>query len=172
MTELNRRHLLAAAAFGAGAGALPFRSARAQAANTIKIGVMNDQSGPYRDIGGPNGVIMAQIAAQEFGNRGFTVEVIGADHQNKPDVGANLARQWYDQGVDMILDVPTSSVGLAVNQVAKEKNKVYINVGAATADLTGPQCTPVTAHWVYDTYMLAKSTGGAMVRAGGKRWFF
>ncbi|NMJ42336.1 ABC transporter substrate-binding protein [Roseomonas sp. JC162] len=172
MTELNRRHLLAAAAIGAGAGALPFRSARAQAANTIRIGVMNDQSGPYRDIGGPNGVTMAQIAAQEFGNRGFNVEVIGADHQNKPDVGANLARQWYDQGVDVILDVPTSSVGLAVNQVAREKNKVYINVGAATADLTGPQCSPVTAHWVYDTYMLAKSTGGAMVRAGGKRWFF
>jgi len=98
--------------------------------------------------------------------------VVGADHQNKPDVGANLARQWYDQGVDMILDVPTSSVGLAVNQVAREKNKVYINVGAATADLTGPQCSPVTAHWVYDTYMLAKSTGGAMVRAGGKKWFF
>ncbi|MBR0659285.1 ABC transporter substrate-binding protein [Roseomonas oryzicola] len=170
--DTTRRGLLMGTAAAASFGALPFRSARAQAANTIKIGVMNDQSGPYRDIGGPNGVIMAQIAAQEFGNRGFTVEVIGADHQNKPDVGANLARQWYDQGVDMILDVPTSSVGLAVNQVAKEKNKVYINVGAATADLTGPQCTPVTAHWVYDTYMLAKSTGGAMVRAGGKRWFF
>jgi len=167
--ELNRRSLFAAA--GTAAAIAPMSRARAQA-NTIRIGVMNDQSGPYRDIGGPNGVTMAQIAAQEFGNRGFTVEVVGADHQNKPDVGANLARQWYDQGVDMILDVPTSSVGLAVNQVAREKNKVYINVGAATADLTGPQCSPVTAHWVYDTYMLAKSTGGAMVRAGGKKWFF
>ncbi len=167
--DLNRRSIFAAA--GAATAIAPLSRARAQA-NTIRIGVMNDQSGPYRDIAGPNGVIMAQIAAQEFGNRGFTVEVIGADHQNKPDVGVNLARQWYDQGVDMILDVPTSSVGLAVNTVAKEKNKVYINVGSATADLTGPQCTPVTAHWVYDTYMLAKSTGGAMVRAGGRSWFF
>ncbi|MBW6397433.1 ABC transporter substrate-binding protein [Roseomonas sp. HJA6] len=167
--NLNRRSLFAAGT--AAAAIAPLSRARAQA-NTIRIGVMNDQSGPYRDIGGPNGVTMAQIAAQEFGNRGFTVEVIGADHQNKPDVGANLARQWFDQGVDMVLDVPTSSVGLAVNQVAREKNKVYINVGAATADLTGPQCSPVTAHWVYDTYMLAKSTGGAMVRAGGKKWFF
>jgi len=164
--DLNRRSIFAAA--GAATAIAPLSRARAQA-NTIRIGVMNDQSGPYRDIAGPNGVIMAQIAAQEFGNRGFTVEVIGADHQNKPDVGVNLARQWYDQGVDMILDVPTSSVGLAVNTVAKEKNKVYINVGSATADLTGPQCTPVTAHWVYDTYMLAKSTGGAMVRAGARQ---
>ncbi|HEY4254465.1 MAG TPA: ABC transporter substrate-binding protein [Roseomonas sp.] len=166
----SRRALLAT---GAAAALLPVPLSRARAqANTIRIGVMNDQSGPYRDIGGPNGVIMAQVAAQEFGNRGFTVEVIGADHQNRPDVGVNLARQWYDQGVDMILDVPTSSVGLAINNVAKEKNKVYINVGAATSDLTGTACTPVTAHWVYDTYMLAKSTGGAMVRAGGDSWFF
>ncbi len=166
--DLNRRSLLAA---GTAAAIAPLSRARAQA-NTIRIGVMNDQSGPYRDIAGPNGVIMAQIAAQEFGNRGFTVEVFGADHQNKPDVGVNLARQWYDQGVDLILDVPTSSVGLAVNNVAREKNKAYINVGSATADLTGPQCSPTTAHWVYDTYMLAKSTGGAMVRAGGRSWFF
>ncbi|MDB5379285.1 MAG: putative substrate-binding protein [Rubritepida sp.] len=173
MSRIDRRALLGATAGAAALGVLPGRRARAQAANTIRIGVMNDQSGPYRDIGGPNGVMMAQIAAQEFGNgRGFNIEVIGADHQNRPDVGVNIARQWYDQGVDMILDVPTSSVGLAVNSVAREKNKVYINVGAATADLTGPQCSPNTAHWVYDTYMLAKSTGGAMVRAGGDSWFF
>jgi branched-chain amino acid transport system substrate-binding protein len=166
----TRRGLLAT---GAAAAMLPAPLSRARAqANTIRIGVMNDQSGPYRDIAGPNGVIMAQIAAQEFGNRGFTVEVVGADHQNRPDVGVNLARQWYDQGVDMILDVPTSSVGLAVNNVAREKNKAYVNVGAATSDLTGPQCSPNTAHWVYDTYMLAKSTGGAMVRAGGDSWYF
>ncbi|TCI00891.1 ABC transporter substrate-binding protein [Roseococcus sp. SYP-B2431] len=173
MSRIDRRTLLGATAGATALSAWPGRRARAQAANTIKIGVMNDQSGPYRDIGGPNGVTMAQIAAQEFGNsRGFNVEVVGADHQNRPDVGVNIARQWYDQGVDMILDVPTSSVGLAVNSVAREKNKVYINVGAATADLTGPQCSPNTAHWVYDTYMLAKSTGGAMVRAGGDSWFF
>ena len=95
-----------------------------------------------------------------------------ADHQNRPDVGVNIARQWYDQGVDMILDVPTSSVGLAVNTVAREKNKAYLNTGSATSDLTGVACSPNTIHWMYDTYMLAKSTGGAMVRAGGDTWFF
>ena len=105
--------------------------------------------------------------------RGFNVEVVFADHQNKPDVGAGIARQWFDRdGVDIILDVPTSSVALAVNGVCKEKNKVYINAGAATADLTGAQCTPVTVHWSYDTYMLAQSTGGAMVKAGGNSWYF
>ena len=165
---INRRTALGVAA----AGALPFSRARAQAANTIRIGVLNDQSGPYRDISGPSGVACAQQAVAEFGSRGFTVEVISADHQNRPDVGVNIARQWYDQGVDMILDVPTSSVGLAVNNVAREKNKAYINTGSATSDLTGAQCSPNTIHWMYDTYMLAKSTGGAMVRAGGDSWFF
>ena len=175
MTQITRRAALAGAGIGfaAGTAALPYRSARAQAANTIKIGVLNDQSGLYSYIAGPNGVAMAQAAVAEFGNRGFTVEVINADHQNRPDVGVNIARQWYDQaGVDMIIDVPTSSVGLAVNQVAREKNKAYINVGSATSDLTGAQCSPNTVHWVYDTYMLARSTGGAMVRAGGQSWFF
>jgi branched-chain amino acid transport system substrate-binding protein len=151
--------------------ALP-RLGRAQAANTIRIGVLNDQSGPYRDISGPYGIECTRQAVQEFGDKGFTVEVIAADHQNRPDVGVNIARQWYDQGVDLILDVPTSSVGLAVNNVAREKNKPYINTGSATSDLTGAQCSPNTVHWMYDTYMLAKSTGGAMVRAGGDSWFF
>jgi branched-chain amino acid transport system substrate-binding protein len=148
------------------------RLSRAQAAGTIRIGVLTDMSGTYRDNTGPTSVACARQAASEFANRGFNVEVIEADHQNKPDVGANLARQWYDQGVDMILDVPTSSVGLAVNQVAREKNRAYINVGSATADLTGAQCTPATVHWSYDTWMLAKSNGGALVKAGGDSWFF
>ena len=168
----TRRQVLAA---GAGFGLMPMlsRPSRAQAANTIRIGVLNDQSGPYRDISGPYGVALTQMAVDEFGARGFRVEVISADHQNKPDVGAGIARQWYDRdGVDLIIDVPTSSVGLAVNQVAREKNKAYINTGAATSDLTGVQCTPVTISWMYDTYMLAKSTGGAMVKAGGDSWFF
>jgi len=168
MMNIDRRAVLGAAA----AGALPFRSARSQAANTIHIGVLNDQSGAYRDISGPYGVMCAQQAVAEFGNRGFNVEVINADHQNRPDVGANIARQWYDQGVDVIIDVPTSSVGLAVNNVAREKNKVYINTGSATSDLTGSQCAATTVHWMYDTYMLAKSTGAAMVRAGGDSWYF
>ena len=131
--------------------------------------MLNDQSGTYRDISGPYGVECTRQAVAEFGNKGFNVEVIFADHQNKPDVGVNIARQWYDQGVDLILDVPTSSVGLAVNNVAREKNKAYINTGSATSDLTGAQCSPNTVHWMYDTYMLAKSTGGAMVKAGRRQ---
>jgi len=168
MMNIDRRAVLGAAA----AGALPFRSARSQAANTIRIGVLNDQSGPYRDLSGPYGVMCTQQAVAEFGQRGFNVEVVNADHQNRPDVGANIARQWYDQGVDVIVDVPTSSVGLAVNNVAREKNKAYLNTGSATSDLTGAQCSPNTIHWMYDTYMLAKSTGAAMVRAGGDSWYF
>ncbi len=169
--SVTRRSLMAATVGATMMPALP-RLGRAQAANTIRIGVLNDQSGPYRDISGPYGIECTRQAVQEFGDKGFTVEVIAADHQNRPDVGVNIARQWYDQGVDLILDVPTSSVGLAVNNVAREKNKPYINTGSATSDLTGAQCSPNTVHWMYDTYMLAKSTGGAMVRAGGDSWFF
>jgi branched-chain amino acid transport system substrate-binding protein len=167
----TRRSLLTASVGATLMPALP-RLGRAQAANTIRIGVLNDQSGPYRDISGPYGIECTKQAVQEFGDKGFAIEVISADHQNKPDVGANIARQWYDQGVDLIIDVPTSSVGLAVNNVAREKNKAYINTGSATSDLTGAQCSPTTVHWMYDTYMLAKSTGGAMVKAGGDSWFF
>ena len=168
--QVSRRNILAGAA---ATGALPLSLARAQAANTIRIGVMTDMSGLYRDNTGPTSVAAAREAAAEFGaSHGFRVEVIEADHQNRPDVGVNLARQWYDQGMDLILDVPTSSVGLAVSGVAREKNKAYINVGSATADMTGAQCSPNTIHWAYDTYMLARSTGGATVRAGGDTWFF
>ena len=170
--DLSRRAVLGTGAVATLSTAFP-RLTRAQAANTIRIGVMTDMSGTYRDNTGPTSSACTRLAAQEFGaNRGFTVEVIEADHQNKPDVGVNLARQWYDQGVDMIIDVPTSSVGLAVNQVAREKNKAYINVGSATADLTGAQCSPTTVHWSYDTWMLARSNGGALVRSGGDTWFF
>ncbi len=167
----TRRGLLATGAAAAAAVSLP-RLTRAQAANTIRIGVLNDMSGTYKDNTGPSSVACAQQAVTEFGQQGFNVEMVFADHQNKPDVGVNIARQWYDQGVDMILDVPTSSVGLAVNNVAREKNKVNLNVGSATSDLTGAQCAPTMIHWAYDTYMLSKSTGGAMVKAGGDTWFF
>ncbi|CAH0185138.1 ABC transporter substrate-binding protein [Roseomonas sp. CECT 9278] len=172
MTGINRRAMLAA---GAAAGALPWRSARAQAANTIKIGVLNDQSGLYRDVNGPGSVVCVRQAIADLGlaARGINVEVVVGDHQNRPDVGVNITRQWIDRdGVDMIIDVPTSSVALAVNTVVREKNKVYINSSGATSDLTGSACSPNTVHWTYDTYMLAKSTGGAMVRAGGDSWFF
>jgi branched-chain amino acid transport system substrate-binding protein len=169
--NLSRRTLLAATA--AAAAAEPTLRARAQDAGSIRIGVLNDQSGPYRDTGGMTSVICCRQAVSEFAAQGFKVDVITADHQNKPDIGAGIARQWYDrEGVDMILDVPTSSVGLAVGAVAKEKNKAYINVGAATTDLTGKQCAPCIVHWSYDTYMLAKSTGGATVRSGGDTWYF
>jgi branched-chain amino acid transport system substrate-binding protein len=170
---ITRRNLVATASVGASLMPMAPRLSRAQAQNTIRIGVMNDQSGIYSYIAGVNGVALAQAAAQEFGNRGFNVEILSADHQNRPDVGSNIARQWVDRdGVDMIIDVPTSSVGLAVAGIMREKNKAYVNVGSATSDLTGSQCAPTTVHWVYDTYMLAKSTGAAMVRAGGDTWFF
>jgi branched-chain amino acid transport system substrate-binding protein len=156
----------------AAAVALPAVRARAQTPK-IRIGVLNDQSGPYRNTGGPTSVICCKQAVEEFGAHGFDVDVIFADHQNKPDLGAGIARQWYDRdGVDMILDVPTSSVALAVGAVAKEKDKAYVNIGAGTADLTGKQCAPSIIHWSYDTYMLAKSTGGATVRTGGTTWYF
>ncbi len=165
--QIDRRTLLGTAAAGL---AIP-RSGRAQP-NVVKIGVLNDQSGPYRDIGGMLGVAAVKQAVAEFGG-GMQIEVVAADHQNKPDIGVGIARQWFDRdGVDLIVDVPTSSVALAVNNVAREKNRAYINTGAATADLTGSQCTPCTIHWSYDTYMLARSTGGAMVAAGGDSWYF
>ncbi len=165
---IQRRSILAA---GTAAAIAPVSRARAQA-NTIRLGVLTDMSGPYRDSTGPASLLMTQLAAEEFANRGFTVEVLSADHQNKPDVGANIARQWYDQGVDAVVDVPTSSVAFAVHQIAKEKNKVFLNSGAASSDLTGPQCSPNTVHFTYDTYMLAKGTGGAIVRSGGDSWYF
>ena len=166
---IDRRALLGGAATAATLAGT--RRSRAQAP-VVKLGVLNDQSGPYRDIGGLNSVAAVKLAVAEFAPD-FQVEVISADHQNKPDVGVGIARQWFDRdGVDVIFDVPTSSVALAVNSVCKEKNKAYINNGAATADLTGVQCTPVTIHWAYDTYMLARSTGGATVKAGGDKWYF
>ena len=165
---LSRRSFAGAAA----ASALLPRIGHAQSP-TLRIGVLNDQSGPYRDDGGPTSAICTRQAVAEFGDKGFPVEVLVADHQNKPDVGAGIARRWFDQeGVDVIVDVPTSSVALAVNNVCREKNKIMLNSGAATTDLTGAQCSPNTVHWTYDTYMLARSTGGAMVKSGGDTWFF
>ena len=141
----------------------------------IKLGVLSDMSGLYADLSGPGSVIAAKLAIEDFGAaaKGMKVEVIGGDHQNKADVGASIARQWYDQdGVDVILDVPNSAVALAVHDITKEKNKVFLNSGAATSDLTGAKCTPNTIHWAYDTWMLANGTGKAMVKQGGDSWFF
>jgi branched-chain amino acid transport system substrate-binding protein len=170
MSSLNRRTLITATA--ALATVPLIRPARAQVP-TIKLGVLNDQSGVYSDDTGMTSVACVRQAVEEFKADGFKVEVIFADHQNKPDIGSNIVRQWLDrEGVDAVVDVPTSSVALAVNQICREKNKVHLNSGAATTDLTGAQCTPNTVHWTYDTYMLSKSTGGAVVKAGGDSWFF
>jgi branched-chain amino acid transport system substrate-binding protein len=151
-------------------------SALAQTSDgVIKIGVLNDMSGTYSDLAGPGSVAAAKLAVEDFGAaaKGMKVEILGADHQNKPDIGSNIARSWIDRdGVDMIVDVPTSSVALAINEIAKEKNKVFLVSGAASSDLTGPKCSPNTVHWTYDTWSLGNGTGKAMVKGGGDTWFF
>jgi len=170
--KLGAKKLLATAA----AAMLTAGAAQAQISDgVIKIGVMNDMSGLYADIGGPGSVLAARMAVEDFGadKKGMKVEVVSADHQNKPDVGSTVARTWYDvEKVDAIFDVPTSSVALAINQITKEKGKAFINTGAATSDLTGKQCSPNTVHWLYDTWMLANGTGSAIVKTGGDSWFF
>ncbi|TPQ34144.1 ABC transporter substrate-binding protein [Cupriavidus pinatubonensis] len=141
----------------------------------VRIGVLNDQTGVYAGLAGPGSVWAAKKAVQDFApeKHGLKVEIVAADHQNKPDVGASIARRWFDvDKVDAIVDVPTSSVVLAVNQVAKEKNKVMIVTGGGTSDLTGKACTPNAIHWAYDTWALANGTGKAVVKSGGKSWFF
>ncbi|UGV26340.1 ABC transporter substrate-binding protein [Rhodopseudomonas boonkerdii] len=142
---------------------------------TAKIGVLNDQSGLYADITGQGSVLAAQMAIEDSGltAKGWKLEVLVGDHQNKPDVGVNISRQWFDRDkVDVIVDVPTSSVGLAVSNVVKEKNGVYLNSGSGTSDLSNAQCSPNTIHWAYDTYQLANGTGTALTKAGGDTWFF
>ena len=171
--KITRRSVLGTAAAAAAAGTLPSLPARA-ATKKLTIGVCSDFSGVYSDIGGETSVACVRQALQDFGaaNKGYDVTVIQGDHQNKPDVGAGLARQWFDNGVDLLIDVPNSAVALAIAGVAAEKNKTYINSNAATSLLTGTKCNAQTVHWTYDTYMLSHSTGGAMVAQGGKKWFF
>jgi branched-chain amino acid transport system substrate-binding protein len=162
--------LVATAAVAVACGA-----AQAQVSNgTVKIGVMNDMSGTYADLAGPGSVVAAQMAVEDSpAAKGLKVEIVGADHQNKPDIGSNIVRQWIDRDqVDVIVDVPTSSVALAVNQIVKDKNKVFLVSGAASSDLTGKACSPNTVHWTYDTWSLANGTGTAIVKTGGKTWFF
>ncbi len=147
----------------------------AAAQTSLKLGVLNDRSGVYSDFGGEGSVVAARMAVEDFGaaKKGYAVSIVSADHQNKPDVGAAIARQWYDNdGVDAIFDVPTSSVALAVSQITKEKNKVFVVSGAGASDLTGPKCTANTVHWTYDTYALGNVTGTAVVKRGGTSWFF
>jgi branched-chain amino acid transport system substrate-binding protein len=167
--RLTRRAALSAATATA---VLPAFRARAQAKPVIRIGVINDQSGPYRDVNGPTGVICTKQAVQEFAAGGFDVEVFSADHQNKPDVAVSIGREWIDQkGVDILMDVAATSCALALASLCKEKNKVLIPTSTASSDISGKACTPNSIHWVFDTYMEAKSTGGAMVKAGGDSWY-
>ncbi|ANK94704.1 MULTISPECIES: ABC transporter substrate-binding protein [Rhizobium] len=141
----------------------------------VKIGILNDQSGVYADFGGKSSVEAAKMAVEDFGGKvlGVPVEIVDADHQNKPDIASNIARQWYDtEQVDAIMELTTSSVALAVQAIAKEKKKIDIVTGAATTDLTGKACSPYGFHWAYDTHALAVGTGGALVKQGGDSWFF
>jgi branched-chain amino acid transport system substrate-binding protein len=141
----------------------------------IRIGVLNDQSSLYADLAGQGSVVAARMAVEDYGAaaKGLKVEIVSADHQNKPDVGSGIARQWLDvDKVDVIVDVPNSGVALALNQIIKEKGKAFLVSGAATADLTGKACSPNTIHWTYDTWALANGTGNAIVKTGGDSWFF
>jgi branched-chain amino acid transport system substrate-binding protein len=167
-TARRRAALIAFAAFGVAT------SAFAEDKN-VKIGVLNDMSSLYADIGGPNSVAAAKMAVDDSGlpAKGWKIEVLSGDHQNKPDIGVNIARQWIDNDkVDVIADTPNSGVALAVSNIVKEKNAILLNSGAATADLTGKACSPNTIAYTYDTYMLANGTGKALTKAGGNSWFF
>src|SRR5437667_7386326 len=156
--------------------ALAMGTAQAQVSDgVIKIGVLNDRSGLYADLAGQGSVVAARMAVEDFGAaaKGLKVEIVSADHQNKADVGSQIARQWYDaEKVDVILDVPNSGVALAVNQITRDKGKAFIVSSAATSDLTGKACSPTTIHWTYDTWALANGTGTAVVKTGGDSWFF
>ena len=170
---LRRRTVLAAAS-------LPLlgqisRPARAQASKTIKIGVLTDLSGTYRDTGGPTSVACARQAVEDFdpAAHGMQVEIIAADHQQKPDIGLGIVRQWFDQeGVDVVSDVNNSAIALAINGLTRDKDKVHLNVGAASSDLTGKFCTPNLVHWSFDTWEQSHSTANAILQRGGDTWFF
>src|SRR3978361_629432 len=171
MTTLSARRLAALITVAGIAFAAP---AYAQD-KTVKIGVLNDMSSLYADIGGPNSVVAIKMAVEDSGltKKGWKIDVVSCDHQNKPDVGVNISRQWIDNDkVDAIEDVPNSGVALAISNLTKEKNSVLLNSGAASADLTGKACTPNTVSFTYDTYMLANGTGKALTKSGGNSWFF
>ncbi len=168
-------HLTRRAALGATAGLLAAPALRAQTADVIRIGVLTDLAGPYRDVTGPTSVACVRQAVEEYtaARPGLRVEVIAADHQNKPDVGINTVRQWFDQrGVDVVTDVGNSAIALGINPVCVEKDKVHLNASAGTSDLTGRACTPNSLHWSYDTWCLSNTSGTALTKAGGDRWYF
>ena len=168
-----RASLLAATALACLA-AMPTQTAEA-ADIAIKIGVLNDRSGVYSDTGGEGSEIAARMAVEDFhaADKGLRVEIVAADHQNKPDTGSNIAREWFDRdGVDVVADVPSSAVALAVSRIAREKNRIMLNSGAGSSDLSGIACSPNTINWTYDTYALAKGTATSLIKEGGRSWFF
>ena len=183
---MKRKLLAAAVSTALGAALLATAAVQAQAdkpgakpgaisGDIVKIGVLTDMSGLYADLGGQGSVEAARMAVADFGGKvlGKNIEVLGSDHQNKADVGAQKAREWFDQqGVDMITDALNSAVAIAVSKVAGEKKRVLIDVGAASTRLTNEDCNPYTVHYAYDTYALANGTGNAIVKQGGKSWFF
>ncbi|NEW88478.1 ABC transporter permease [Rhodopseudomonas sp. WA056] len=165
-------HAIAAALVSA---ALTAPAAAQSGDKTAKIGVLNDMSSLYADIGGPNSVVAAKMAIADSGleAKGWKIDLVSGDHQNKPDIGVNLARQWIDvDKVDLITDTPNSGVALAINNLVKEKNAILMNSGGASADLTGKACNANTISMTYDTYMLANGTGQALTKAGGDSWYF
>ncbi|MDR6666441.1 ABC transporter substrate-binding protein [Rhizobium sp. 1399] len=170
-----RKNFIASVAFLLASSTAVFAQSAAISDGKVKIGILNDQSGVYADFGGKSSVEAAKMAVEDFGGKvlDMPVEIVDADHQNKPDIASNIARQWYDtEQVDAIMELTTSSVALAVQAIAKEKKKIDIVTGAATTDLTGKACSPYGFHWAYDTHALAVGTGGALVKQGGDSWFF
>src|SRR3990167_10995884 len=175
MPHLRRREVMRFRFLLATAAATILATSAYAQGTDIKIGVLNDRSGTYADLSGEGSAVAARMAIEDFGaaGKGLNVEVVAADHQNKPDIASSIARQWYDQeGVDVIADVPTSSAALAVSEIVREKDKIFLISGAAASDLTGEKCSPNTVHWTYDTWSLAHGTGNAIVKTGGKSWFF
>lgn len=175
MSRISRRRFnTALAATGVASVLSPLGVVRAQS-GVLKMAVLNDMSSVYADYQGIGSVIAAQMAVEDYGGRaaGRKLEVLSADHQNKPDVGSNIARQWLDvDGVDLILDIPNSAVALAVANLVRDKNKVFIGSGAGTTLLTGAQCSPNNVHWTYDTYAQGRAIANAIMKRGGKTWFF
>jgi branched-chain amino acid transport system substrate-binding protein len=173
MNKLSRRAVVSALTVAP--LAMPAILRAQSSSKPVKIGLLSDMSGPYRDVGGPGNRVATELAIEDFGGSvlGRPIEILQADDQNKPDVSTSLARQWIDdQGVDVLADGAASSSGLAIQQVCREKKRIYLITGPATSDMTGKQCSPYGVHFSYDTYALAHSTGTALTKAGGSSWFF
>ena len=163
------------AALSAAASILPLPALHAQSAEPIRIGILTDLAGPYRDVTGPTSVACVRQAVEEFtaANSAIRVEIVTADHQNKPDVGINTVRGWFDQrGVDVVTDVGNSAIALGINPVCVERDKVHMNASAGTSELTGRACTPNSVHWSYDTWCLSNTSGTAITKGGGDSWYF